>query len=109
MGASATHRATMDKIELVAREAAGRPEKPELQVYVHVAAVGGTDGLDRAAATFGTTPGDAAASPHVLAGDVEAVVDALQRRRAAYGISYVSVGADAVAGMAPVVARLAGK
>jgi probable F420-dependent oxidoreductase len=110
MGASATHSATVEKVELVRRESASRPEPPELQVYVHVTAVGDrAGGLERAAASFATTAEEAAVSPHVLAGDTDEVVDELERRREAYGISYVSVAAGAVAGMAPVVARLAGK
>jgi probable F420-dependent oxidoreductase len=110
MGPSATRTATEAKVALVGREAAGRPSPPELQVYVHVAAVGArAEGLARAAASFGTTVETTAASPHVLAGDVDAVVDVLERRRAEFGISYVSIPADAVETMAPVVARLAGK
>jgi probable F420-dependent oxidoreductase len=110
MGASATRAATDEKIALVVRESAGRSVTPELQVYVHVAAVGAREqGLARAAASFGTSPEAAAASPHVLAGDVDDVVETLERRRAELGISYVSVPADAVDAFAPVVGRLAGK
>jgi probable F420-dependent oxidoreductase len=110
MGESATRAATGEKVALVARESAGRDSPPELQVYVHVAAVGARDeGLARAAASFGTTPEAAATSPHVLAGDVGGVVDTLEQRREELGISYVSVAADAVDSFAPVVARLSGK
>jgi hypothetical protein len=110
MGASATRAATDEKLALVARESAGRSVPPELQVYVHVAAVGTRDqGLARAAASFGTSPEAAAASPHVLAGGVDDVVETLERRRAELGISYVSIPADAVDAFAPVVARLGGK
>ena len=55
------------------------------------------------------TPDEAAESPHVLAGSVDAVVETLEERRERLGISYVSVGADAAVSLAPVVARLAGK
>jgi hypothetical protein len=47
--------------------------------------------------------------PHGLFGSVDFVTDELQRRRAQYGISYVTVGDAAMEAFAPVVARLAGK
>jgi probable F420-dependent oxidoreductase len=110
MGASATRAATDEKVALVERESAHRAPAPELQVYVHVAAVGArADGLERAAASFGTSSETAASSPHVLAGNVDEVVDTLERRRADLGISYVSIPAGAAEAFAPVVARLAGK
>ncbi len=109
-GASATWAATVDKLAIV-REAAGpRWEALELEVYVHATAVGPrcSGDLDRAATALHLSVPDAAASPHVLVGDVAQVCDALVRRREELGISYISVNADAVEQMGPVVARLAG-
>lgn len=48
------------------------------------------------------------ASPHVVLGSVEEVVDDLLADRERFGISYVTVPEPALASFAPVVARLAG-
>lgn len=48
------------------------------------------------------------ASPHVLVGSVDHIVDTLQERRERYGISYICVLAPLLESFAPVVARLAG-
>jgi hypothetical protein len=45
--------------------------------------------------------------PHALIGTVDAICEELVGRREAYGISYVTVGDDAMEAFAPVVARLA--
>ena len=47
--------------------------------------------------------------PHGLFGEVSEVCDELERRRERYGISYVTVTAEARDAFAPVVARLGGK
>ena len=47
--------------------------------------------------------------PHALIGSVEQIVDTLEARRDAFGISYVTVGDAAMEMFAPVVAQLAGK
>ena len=110
MGPSATRAATESKVALIAAAAAGRAAPPELQVYVHSVVIGpGSQGVEAAARSLGVTPAEAAESPHVLAGSVDAVVETLEERRERLGISYVSVGADAAVSLAPVVARLTGK
>ena len=48
------------------------------------------------------------AHPHGLFGSVDEVCEELQRRREAYGISYITVGDAARDAFAPVVAKLAG-
>ena len=48
------------------------------------------------------------AHPHALFGSVDGVCEELERRREAYGISYITVRMDAADAFAPVVARLAG-
>ncbi len=109
MASSATRDATEAKLAVVHAASGARAAPPELQVYVHVAAVGeGRAGVEHAARTLGLDEAEAERSPHALVGPVGAVVDALEERRAALGISYVSVSAESVDAMAPVVARLAG-
>ena len=48
-------------------------------------------------------------SPFVLAGPVDAIVDALEARRARYGISYVVVFEQFMEAFAPIVKRLSGR
>ena len=48
------------------------------------------------------------AHPHGLFGEVPEICEELQRRRELYGISYVTVGAEARDAFAPVVAELSG-
>lgn len=61
------------------------------------------------AKTFGLSEAEMLQHPHALFGSVDTIVEELQRRRDAYGISYVTVPQDAMAAFAPVVARLRGK
>ncbi len=61
------------------------------------------------AKNFGFSEADMLTHPHALFGGVETVVEELQRRRAEYGISYVTIPEDAMAAFAPVVARLNGR
>ncbi len=85
MGESATLRATGHKLAVVAEAVAqsGRAAAPpELQVYLHVAAIGpdaAAAGHDAARAALGLDATAAAESPHVLAGSVEQAVDTLSR------------------------------
>jgi alkanesulfonate monooxygenase SsuD/methylene tetrahydromethanopterin reductase-like flavin-dependent oxidoreductase (luciferase family) len=51
----------------------------------------------------------AAATETALFGTPDAICEELARRREAYGISYVTVGDNAIDAFAPVVARLGGK
>jgi probable F420-dependent oxidoreductase len=109
-GPDGTAERTDEKLGWV-RDAAGtRFAELELQVRVHL--VVGTD--DRAgtaealAPAFGLTPAQALASPHALVGTADQLCDDLLARRERWGLSYVTVGVDALAAMTPVVARLAG-
>ena len=49
------------------------------------------------------------AHPHALFGSVDGICEELERRRECFGISYVTVGAEAMEAFAPVVARLDGQ
>jgi len=65
--------------------------------------------LQGMAGSFGLTPEQMREHPHALFGSVDNVCEELQRRRELHGISYVTVGENAMDAFAPVVARLAGK
>jgi len=107
---SGTADATAEKIEWI-REAAGeRFDSLEIEIGAYFTFVGdGTGAIaEGMAASFGFTPEEMRAHPHALFGSVDEICDELVRRREAYGISYVTVGGDARAAFAPVVARLAG-
>jgi probable F420-dependent oxidoreductase len=65
--------------------------------------------LQGMAASFGLTPDQMREHPHALFGSVDTVCEELERRRELHGISYVTVGENAMDAFAPVVARLAGK
>ena len=54
------------------------------------------------------TPEEILANPYLLIGMVEQVVEALQRRREQFGISYLTVHVRDTEVFAPVVAHLAG-
>ena len=60
------------------------------------------------AKTFGMTEADMRAHPHALFGGVDTIVEELQRRRETFGISYVTVPADAMEAFAPIAAKLSG-
>lgn len=93
-----------------AAAAAGRPGPPELSVTAFPVRI--TDRpaevLAEVAPHVGLTPEQAAVSPHLLVGPVDAVCEQLLERRERFGLSHVVVPAGAVDAFAPVVARLAG-
>lgn len=100
-----------EKISWV-REAAGeRFDDIELNVCVFTAMV--TDDRDAAAREVATRTGADAevvlATPNVLLGTVQQIVDTLQERRERYGISNIMLPHARLEQFAPVVARLAGR
>jgi len=99
-----------EKLGWVRAAAGDRFESLEIQVRVHVVLV--TDdrpGVAEALAPgLGLSPERALASPHGLVGSVEEIADDLLARRERWGMSYITVGLDAVDAMAPVVQRLRG-
>lgn len=103
--------ATREKIAWVREAAGARIDEIELNVLVFVAAI--TDDArtlaERIAPGFGLTPDEVLASPHVLVGTVDQLVDELQRRREEYGFSYIVFSGDLHDAMAPLVSRLAGR
>jgi len=65
--------------------------------------------LGNFAQMFGFSEDEMRAHPHALFGSVDTICEELERRRALHGISYVTVGEDAMEPFAAVVARLNGK
>jgi probable F420-dependent oxidoreductase len=103
--------ATAEKIGWIKAAAGTRFSGLELEIGAYFTFV--QPGAEQIAAGIGKAMGLSAAEmmrhPHGLFGSVDAVCDELVRRREQYGISYVTVGDNALEAFAPVVARLAGK
>jgi len=108
---SGTADQTAEKIGWIREGAGDRFDDLELEIGAYFTAVTDDPGplLDRYSGAFGIPADDLARHPHVLIGDAGALVDELERRRAAYGISYVTVPDTAVEAFAPVVAALTGR
>ena len=105
-----TAAATARKIAWI-REAAGeRFDAIELNVVVGDVVVAGDrpDAAARLANRYGVTPTEILASPLVLVGRVDEMVEQLLERRERYGFSYVVVTEPNLDELAPIVARLAG-
>jgi probable F420-dependent oxidoreductase len=107
---SGTADATAEKIGWI-REAAGdRFADLELEIGAYFTFI--KEGADQIAAGMGGAMGlsgeEMMRHPHGLFGTVDGICEELERRRDAYGISYVTVGDDVLEAFAPVVARLTG-
>ena len=107
---SGTADQTATKIGWVREGAGDRFADLELEIAAYFTSV--TDQFDevlgRLGAAFGLPPEKVACHPHVLVGPVGDICDKLERRREAYGFSYITVPESAADAFAPVVARLAG-
>ena len=103
--------ATAEKIGWIRAAAGERFGAIELEIGAYFTFV--QPGAEQIAAGMGKAMGLSAAEmmrhPHGLFGSVDSVCDELVRRRERYGISYVTVGDNALEAFAPVVARLAGQ
>lgn len=108
---SSTADETKKKIDWIKAGAGSRFDDLEIEVGAYFTFVmdDAAPVLGNFAAMFGLSPEEMAAHPHALFGDVDAICDELQRRRDAYGISYVTVGDSALEAFAPVVERLNGQ
>jgi probable F420-dependent oxidoreductase len=108
---SSTADATAQKIAWI-RSAAG-PRFPGLELEIGAYFTFVQPGAEAIAASMGQSLGltrdEMLRHPHGLFGSVDAVCAELERRREAYGISYVTVFDQALEAFAPVVARLAGR
>jgi probable F420-dependent oxidoreductase len=103
--------ATAQKIRWLREAAGARFGSLELEIGVYFTFV--TDAPEAMAGAVGKALGLPAEAmlrhPHALFGSCDALCDELERRRDAYGISYVTVGDAALEAFAPVVARLTGR
>jgi probable F420-dependent oxidoreductase len=117
-------------ISLLDRPVAGQPPPPtfaqkadwvrqaagdrlgELEIHVNVSAVDVTDdpnpAIERIAERTGQSPAQVQASPGILVGSVESIVEQLHARRMTYGVSYYVIRARSMDAFAPVIAMLAG-
>ena len=101
-----------ERVRLLRETAAGRFEQLELNTLVQRVIV--TDDRHKAAQELTArwphlTADDLLASPYVLLGTVDQLVDNLRARRDRWGISYVMTHEPFMDALAPVVARLAGR
>ena len=100
-----------ERVRLLRETAAGRFEQLELNALVQRVIV--TDDRHKAAQELTArwphlTADEILASPYVLLGTVDQLVDNLRARRDRWGISYVMTHEPFMDALAPVVARLAG-
>lgn len=102
---------TARKVAWVAGAAVDRFDGLELSLFVYVTEVGARsqEVARRRAGSFGMTTDELSASPHVLLGTSDEVVEKLERQRAELGISYVCIDDTAVDSFAVVVERLSGR
>ncbi len=102
---------TARKVAWVRGAAGARFDALELEIGAYFTFVG--DAMASMAAgmagAFGLTPDEMRRHPHALFGSPDAIADELERRRADYGISYVTVPDSAFEAFAPVVAKLSGR
>jgi probable F420-dependent oxidoreductase len=108
---SATAEATARKAAWVRESAGDRADDLELEVGAYFTFVT-DDGAAMAkglGGAFGLSEDDMVHHPHALIGTVEAICEELERRREAYGFSYVTVGDNVMEAFAPVVAKLGGR
>jgi len=107
--------ATARKVEWIKNGAGDRFDDIELEIGAYNTII--TDHQQPTAAAIGEALGMSAEAilshPHCLIGSVDFICEELERRREAYGISYIAVLDDGennmVEAFAPVVERLAGK
>ncbi|MYB25615.1 MAG: TIGR03621 family F420-dependent LLM class oxidoreductase [Acidimicrobiia bacterium] len=111
VAADATAEATDEKVALVRDVAGDRLGGIELSVGVFIAAI--VDNrrafAEALAPGFGITAEAALDSPHALFGTVDDCVAVLEERRRRWGVSYVTIPAEAAVEFAPVVERLTGR
>ncbi|MEM1434214.1 MAG: TIGR03621 family F420-dependent LLM class oxidoreductase [Pseudomonadota bacterium] len=102
---------TQKKVGWVKEGAGDRFGDIELEIgaYFTVVADDPAPAVAQFAQIFGLSPEVMQRHPHALFGPPSAIAEELERRREAFGISYVTVPDAAMEAFAPVVAELAGK
>ena len=108
---SGSAEATARKLEWVRTAAGSRWDELEIEIgayftFVGDAAAAAAEGMAKG---LGISSEAMRAHPHALFGSVDEICEELERRRERFGISYVTVGAEALTTFAPVVARLTGR
>jgi len=108
---SGSAEATARKLEWVRAAAGGRWDELEIEIGAYFSFVGENTATvaEGMAKGLGLSLDEMLAHPHALFGSVDQVCEELERRRERFGISYVTVGAEALTAFAPVVARLTGR
>lgn len=108
--ASSTPERTRRKIDWVRAGAGERFDDLEIEIGVYFAAVdsGTGGGAGQLSARTGLDEEQLSAFPHALVGSADTICEELERRRAEYGFSHITVGEAVVDDFAPVVARLSG-
>ena len=108
---SGSAEATQRKVDWVRAAAGSRNESLEIEIGAYFTFVGdAVAGIaEQMAKGLGLSTEDMLAHPHALFGSVDGICEELQRRRERFGISYLTVGAEAIEAFAPVVARLDGQ
>jgi probable F420-dependent oxidoreductase len=106
-----TPMATRQKIAWVQQAAGARFHQLELNILIFAVMVtqDRLKGAEALAARFKTTAEEVLQNPHCLVGTQEQICEAVQERRALYGISYLSVFEEEMEAFSPVVARLTEK
>lgn len=111
LGPDATPERADEKVAWVRAGAGDRWDEIELQVRIHLTMV--TDDrnatAEALAPAFGITTEQALSTPFALVGTPDQIAADLEARRERWGISYVTVGSEAMDEMAPVVERLTGR
>lgn len=108
---SSSEALTRKKIEWVRQGAGERFDELEIEIGAYFTFVmkDPKPVVQNFANMFGYDEDEMLTHPHALFGSVDAISEELERRRELHGISYVTVGEDAMEPFAPVVDRLAGK
>jgi probable F420-dependent oxidoreductase len=106
--ASMTAEAVDEKVALVKAAAGERPIELNVRSFVMNVTDSRIAVAENLASMVGFTDEAVLASPFVLVGTTNQIIDDLQARRERWGFSYVIVGPDEVEAFAPVVEELAG-
>lgn len=102
---------TARKLQWIREGAGDRFDDLEIEIGAYFTFVmdDPTPALKGMADAFGYSEDEMRSHPHALFGSVDTICEELERRREAFGISYVTVGDSVMEAFAPVVERLAGR
>ncbi len=108
---SSSEELTAKKVDWVREGAGARFDALEIEIGAYFTFVmdDAKQMVENFAQMFGYSEEDMRKHPHALFGGVDTVCEELERRRELHGISYITVGLDAMEAFAPVVERLSGK